>query len=373
MNVNKRILLGHLASFGDCLYATAVARQIKNDYPGCHLTWAIGSKYSSIIEANPYIDEKWIIPLESLSSLDDIWRTFEKEANSLKQKGYFDEIFLTQFNPSYLYRYDGSIRSAIFKGYPNPINVPVTPIVRLYADEVEKVKNFAQAHSLMNYKNVVLFECAPQSLQSFITPAIASELAHEIVENIPDLCIILSTNITVVSHSEKVIDGSILSFRENAHLTKFCSLLIGSSSGITWLSTSDWAKSLPMLQILNPNSIWFPSVIYDHQIWNLPTENIIEIYTDNLEMIKKCIHIIFCSGFSVAKAEFQKSIQLPFFIYDSILLKYLFYGEINKAKWLICNHIKRHGISLTIKRTIFRTPITLLQKFTKLFYKCLVN
>jgi hypothetical protein len=58
----KRILLGHLASRGDCLYATAIARQIKADYPGCHLTWAIGSMCRAIIDGNPHVDALWKIP-----------------------------------------------------------------------------------------------------------------------------------------------------------------------------------------------------------------------------------------------------------------------------------------------------------------------
>jgi hypothetical protein len=75
----QRILLGHLASFGDCLYATTIARQIKNDYPDCHLTWAIGSKYHSVIDENPYVDEKWIFPFDDITNLQSIWDMFEKE------------------------------------------------------------------------------------------------------------------------------------------------------------------------------------------------------------------------------------------------------------------------------------------------------
>ncbi len=39
--------------------ATALARQIKQDYPGCFLTWAISYKYKPVIENNPYIDAIW--------------------------------------------------------------------------------------------------------------------------------------------------------------------------------------------------------------------------------------------------------------------------------------------------------------------------
>ena len=61
----KRFLIGQLGSFGDCLFATTVARQIKNDYPDCHLTWAVGSIYRSILDGNPYIDDIWEFPLST--------------------------------------------------------------------------------------------------------------------------------------------------------------------------------------------------------------------------------------------------------------------------------------------------------------------
>ena len=52
-----RILLVQLFSNGDCLYATAVARQIRHDYPSCHLTWAISSGCREMIRENPHIDD----------------------------------------------------------------------------------------------------------------------------------------------------------------------------------------------------------------------------------------------------------------------------------------------------------------------------
>ena len=36
-----KVSLVQLDANGDCLYATTIARQIKQDYPGCHLTWWI--------------------------------------------------------------------------------------------------------------------------------------------------------------------------------------------------------------------------------------------------------------------------------------------------------------------------------------------
>jgi hypothetical protein len=139
----KRFLIGQLGSFGDCLYATTVARQIKNDYPDCHLTWAIGSIYRSILDGNPYIDEIWEFPLSKRTDLLDRWQQFENEAVERKNRGDFDEIFLTQVWPNNLKNFDGTLRSSIFRAYNKPITVPVLPVLRLLPAEVENVRNFA--------------------------------------------------------------------------------------------------------------------------------------------------------------------------------------------------------------------------------------
>ena len=61
MAPSKKILLLQLYSNGDCLYATAVARQIKTDHPGCRLTWVIADFCKDIIAGNPYVDEVEVI------------------------------------------------------------------------------------------------------------------------------------------------------------------------------------------------------------------------------------------------------------------------------------------------------------------------
>ena len=60
-----RVALVQLAAYGDCLFATLVARQIKRDHPGCHLTWVIGDKCASILDGNPHVDAVHKIVLSS--------------------------------------------------------------------------------------------------------------------------------------------------------------------------------------------------------------------------------------------------------------------------------------------------------------------
>jgi len=285
----KRILLGHLASFGDCLYATAIARQIKEDFPGCHLTWAIGSMYRSILLLNPYVDDVWEIPVAGVGESVTLWPEFERKALERKRRGEFDEVFLTQILPSNLRNYDGTIRSSTFRNYPRRITVPVTPVLRLSDGEVEHVRAFAAAHRLSAYTRVVLFECVPRSGQSSTTLEFAQSVSHEITRLLPDLCIILSSHLPFASDSERIIDGSVLSFRENAELSKYCTLLVGASSGITWLCTSEWAKPLPMVQLIKEDAFCFASVVSDHHYFGLPSASIIELNDRDPQQLLPCI------------------------------------------------------------------------------------
>jgi len=162
---HTKILLVQLYSNGDCLYATAVARQIKNDYPGCHLTWAIAGFCKSIIAGNPYVDE--IMEVNTVPKNDVVaFRRFKREVHQKQIKGEFDLIFITQNMDTNQAFYDGCIRSNILNAYPHPVTVPVQPVLHLSENEKDIVKQFASGHRLETYAHVILFEYAPQSGQS---------------------------------------------------------------------------------------------------------------------------------------------------------------------------------------------------------------
>ena len=315
----KRFLIGQLGSFGDCLYATTVARQIKNDYPGCHLTWAIGSIYRSILDGNPYVDEIWEFPLSSRNDLLDRWQQFEDEAVERKKRGDFDEIFLTQVFPNNLKNFDGTLRSSIFRAYNKPITVPVTPVLSLLPTEVENVRLFAKSHHLGEKKHVILFECSPKSGQSFVTLEFAREVSKKIIEKIPDTCVIISTNEAVYSDNECIVDGSVLSFRENAELTKYCTLLVGCSSGISWLCTSDWAKPLPMVQLLKKKTCMYASFVHDHEYFGIAYDSIIEMTECSANKLSNCVTAILTEGFDTARLKYHEKIRINFRNYAGII------------------------------------------------------
>ena len=346
-NRSKKILLVQLCSHGDCLYATTIAHQIKKDYPDCNLTWAIGSMYRSVLEGNPDIDEVWEIPFAKPSDIISAWEIFNDQVKVRQAREEFDEIFITQMQ---LFRYDETIRSSTFSGYPKPITVSVSPIVYLLPHEVENVRQFAELHKLQARDNVILIECSVKSNQSFITPDYALEIAEMIVNKFPNYCVILSSNVPIFSKDERIIDGSVLSFRENAELTKYCSFLIGGSSGITWISTSNWAKSLPMIQLINSDAIWFASVVYDHDYWGLSTNNIIELTPCTSDKVFKCFEMIFEKDFYTAKSKFHTKILPNFLRYQQLQYQFLTNYQFN--------NFYRH-LYLTIHRNGFKVKIIL--------------
>ena len=346
-NSNKRILLGQLVSNGDCLYATAIARQIKEDFPDCHLTWAIGSNCCAILDGNPHVDEIWEIPLadsrEGIS--EEVWQKFEREANARKNEGRFDEVFFTQIVPGNLQNHDGCVRSSIFRGYPNPITVSVAPVLRLSPDEVENVARFAASHRLIEYTNVILFECSPQSEQSFVTPAFAFEAARLIVAAMPDVCVILSSHQSFNSSDKHIIDGSVLTLRETAELTKNCSLLIGCSSGVSWITTSDWAKPLPMIQLPKPDLFHCNSFINDFTRWSLGTDSVLEMTDCSPDKLLQCVGVIFQSDFGSAKLKFQQRVPIRFSPYFAMQRTLLRQGKYRGALRSVLYNIRSNGHS----------------------------
>jgi hypothetical protein len=315
MKAVKRILLGQLASYGDCLYATAIARQIKHDNPDCHLTWAVGAAYRDAITHNPYVDAIWEIPLSNRNEIENAWRAFVREARRRRSAGEFDEFYLTQVAPDNYQNFDGTLRSSIFRGYPRPITVPVTPSVRLQPDEIARVRQFVSLHGLDRAKQVILVESTSYSRQSFITPEFALDAARLVLAKVPDCAFILSSSQKTLCPDKRIVDGSVLRFRENAELTKYCTLLVGGSSGISWLATSDWAKRLPTIQLLRRDMGVYASMCHDAEHFGLPTNHIIEMTECSPADLANCIITCFQHSFGVARQQFHEQIEVDLHFY----------------------------------------------------------
>src|SRR5215211_1698441 len=114
----KRFLIVHLVSLGDCLLVTALAKQIKHDYPDSRLVWAISYKCKQVLEGNPHVDEIWEVNYnDNESPHGDVWFKIKEIAELKKKAGEFDQVYYTQIYPDNLRHYDGMIRSSTFRAY----------------------------------------------------------------------------------------------------------------------------------------------------------------------------------------------------------------------------------------------------------------
>jgi hypothetical protein len=362
-NQPKRILLGHLSAKGDCLYATAVARQIKADYPNCVLTWGIGSMCREILRGNPYVDEVWEFSMQNHGEMIQAWKAFETEVAKRYLRGDFDEVFLTQISPGNFQNYDGTVRLSIFRAYPRPITVPIAPVINLLPEEVATVSQFADLHRLAARANVILFECASNSGQSFVTPDYALEVARALVLKLPDIAVILASAIAVDSGDERIISSDVLSFRDHAELSKYCNLLVGCSSGISWLCTSDWAKPLPTIQLLLGSTSVYASMVHDFECWGQPCDRIIEMTDCSVSKLVDCIHLALTQGITEARLCYHQQIEVEFTFYlshiRSILLES---GQYEKVFLTMLNTIKRYGWQPQLEEFMLVEVLPKLQK-----------
>ncbi len=344
-NDHPNILLVQLFSNGDCLYATAVARQIKNDYPGCRLTWAIAGFCKDIISENLYVDDVLITDAVKKNDVA-AFRKYKRDIFAEKTAGKWDEVFVTSNMDTNLALYDGTIRGMILRAYPHPVSVPLQPVLQLRKEETECVAAFAEVNKLKTFKHVILWEYAPQSGQSTLSFEFVMSIAKKLAAS-PDTCVILSSA-SSFSSTPQIIDASVLSLRENAALTHYCTLLVGCSSGITWITTSTAAKFLPMLQLLNSQAYFINAPSVDFKRYHIEHNGLIEMSSFTEEKVLSCIEEILHNGFSAA-LHFNEELPLQFNTTKKIVYNLLVYREfsaIKKHMQLMVSIYGRHPLLL---------------------------
>ena len=308
-----RILLGMLASNGDCLYATAIARQIKVDFPGCHLTWAIGSLSSRVLANNKDVDEVWTLPQTNWANMEDDWNLFEIDARRLADAGMFDRVFLTQIHPSRFDNYDGTIRPSIFRNYGRPITVPVDVTIDLTEQETHEVDKWVKASPVADASQVVLFECSSKSGQSFMTAEIALRIARQITEARSKAVVIISTHEKLDIDHPRIVHGGALSIRQTTRLTNYVDLFVGCGAAVTVAATSGAAKpALPTIQILSRSKSVFASFRHDFAYFGKPTENFLEVTSEDPEHLGKVALTALADGLAGAQRVFDDPVPLTF-------------------------------------------------------------
>lgn len=359
---HNKILLVQLFSNGDCLYATTIARQIKQDYPDCHLTWAVASFCRSILNGNPYIDA--ILEINEVNKNDVVaFRRLKKRLYTEKRNGLWKELFITHIMDDNQAYYDGCIRTAIFRAYPNPVTIENTPVLSISEIEKNRVREFVQLHSIDKYDHVVLFEFSPQSGQLPITKEMALKIAEKLISN-ENVAVILSSAQKVMHPDKNIIDGSQLTLRETGALTLYCTLLIGCSSGITWITTSDSAKLLPMIQLINPATDWVNAVSRDFKRFGKSTDFIIDIIDFNEQNIVSCVQETF-TDFSNAKRIYNQDIPLQFKTSRKIVYNLLCYLQFKAIGTHIRINREVYGDNTTFYKEILIALIIFPFKLTR--------
>jgi hypothetical protein len=323
-----RVALVQLAEYGDCLFATLVARQIKRDHPGCHLTWVIGDKCASILDGNPHVDSVHKIVLSSRNeAYSSGWEKAKTWVADQVRMGNLEKVYSTQILPDNVRYWDGLVRTSMYGAYGKPITGPHLPEVFLREAENRNVADFALKHRLGEFRHVFLFECGPLSGQSPLTPARAEALAHALEKTHPEVVFLMSSTERLVRPSPQVIDASRLTYRENAALACHCTGLIGCFSGITVLTTSTAGKALPMLQILTKSTevFKFASVAMDFRRVRLDESRVIEMAEPSDMRIISCIEKWLSESHSAARRQFHEELVLTS-------------AHAEKACWFICAH-----------------------------------
>lgn len=358
MSRSRRVLLGQLGANGDCVYATTIARQIKADDPECHLTWAIGSACRQVIDHNPHVDDVWVVDYKYPDDMATVWKAFEREAKARQRRGDFDDVYFTQINPGNFRNFDGTIRASIFRGYPRPITVPVTPVIRLSQTEIDRVAQFAGENGLTAHDRVVLFESSPRSGQSAVTPTWASAVAHEILATLPGSRVVMTSGMDGRPADRDVVDASKLAFREIAELSRYCSLLIGCSSGLTWLLTSDAAETIPTIQVLSRDVGEYGAVVHDLEHWGLPSQHVIELHDCSTEHAARVAVAVFTDGLESARSEFHEELPLTFTYYVDTMFGRLRQGEILTFARSLMHTSARYGLRSGLARDLVKRSLS---------------
>lgn len=315
----KKILLGQLGANGDCVYATILARQLRQDNPDAHLVWAISSQCAGLLKNNPHIDEVWEIPIQGWDQHEMMWRVFEREAVRGYLQREFDEILLSQIWPNNFQNFDGTVRPSILRSLGRPITVPIENVISLTDDEIERADAFAREAGLDAFENRILFECSVKSGQSFVTPDIAQEIAEELYAIQPDTTVIFTTHEPMELRDERSRYAGGLSLREIAQLTHHCSMFVGAGSGCTVMATSSAAKQLPVLLLLKKSTSVFASFAHDFEYFGIAHPGIVEMADEDPKRVAACISQISGEGTGPAFDTFGGLIEVSFDHYKTLI------------------------------------------------------
>jgi ADP-heptose:LPS heptosyltransferase len=349
---NERILLIQLFSNGDCLYVTAIARQIKHDFPDSHLTWVVSSKCKSMLINNPDVDVIEEVLISDASQNEVVFHQVIAETEKKKRDGIYTNVIVPQLLGSNMKYYDGIVCSSLFRSSGLKITVDPTPGLYLTNQESEKANRFALQHQLSKYEHVILFECAPQTKQLLLTDEMILAYSKQIVSK-GNACVILSAPKAYHFNEEHIIDGNILSIRETVSLTHHCTLLLGCSSGISWAATSNAAKPLPFVQILASDAYYFNPLSITFKKWNHSLDCLIELVRFDTLKIGQVFEDVFSKGFDSARKIHHQKVKIQYKLHRGVIHQFLKQGEFSEIITFVKINITENGLNPGLIKYMF--------------------
>ena len=314
-----RILLGQLANNGDCLYATILARQLRQDYPDAHITWAISPGCAKTLAGNPHIDELWEVPFAGTVSAELQWSLFEREALRRYTRREFDHVLLSQVWPGNMRNFDGTVRPSILRAYGKPITVPVANVIQLTDAEIDRVERFAESAGLGDVTHRILFECSARSGQSFVKPDLAQDIAGEVYRQSTDTTIVFNSHLPIELRDRRSRQSNSLSLREFAHLTRHASLFVGVGSGGSVAASSTASNPLPWIQLLESTTSVYASFAHDFEYFGISDYPVVEMTARDVKTIADCIVSACQDGIGPAKVRFDQPIPVNFDYYFKLI------------------------------------------------------
>jgi hypothetical protein len=146
-----------------------------------------------------------------------------------------------------------------------------------------------------------------------MTPKIALRIARQITEARSKAVVIISTHEKLDSDHPRIVHGGALSIRQTTRLTNYVDLFVGCGAAVTVAATSEAAKpALPTIQILCRSKSVFASFRHDFAYFGKPTENFLEVTSEDPEHIGKVILAALAEGFAGAQREFDDPVPLTF-------------------------------------------------------------
>jgi len=285
-----KIYIFQFAAYGDCLFATVVAAKLKLKYPNSQITWGIAKKYSNILENNPHVDILDVYDIDPrTASRKELNELVENRLESIEKSANYDLFLNLQIFNCQVLEFCTTLRHTIFRLHGITHNDLKSSIIKLTQKEISNVSRFMKEIKFANFTKVILFECSPTSGQSDITIDKAIDYANLIIKSNPNYAVILSSMENRQVNNSNIFFANSLTYRENLELLSHVDILIGCSSGISWLTTCYKDFKKPIIQLLKRKSDIYCSMKYDFKLNEVDHYHIIELYEYDKYLINEII------------------------------------------------------------------------------------